>query len=175
MAKVVKVYDPTEVERQIHFYLREHQAPGLLRFLASLPYGAEAAFMRGVAQLWVQQNAGAADIDARVQQVIEAGGGLERSGKVAVRKPRGRAAQAQRVRLSQLPVHAPLQTAKWEPVYAPSAPAPMAESAVTPTLPQGAKAASDPAPPLQLPAGAAVEELTDQGLDLLDQMSSWAG
>lgn len=166
MARFIKVYDPTEVERQIHFYLREHQAPGLLRFLASLPHGAEAAFLRGVAQLWQLQNVSAADIDARVQQVIEAGGGFGHGGKVSVRKPRGRAAQEQRVRLRAL------QAAGSKPVYA--SPTPPAQAAA-PVVPEAALqiAAAPAATPL--PTSSATEELTDQGLDLLDQMSSFAG
>lgn len=171
MAKFVKVYDPHELERQVHFWLREHQAPGLLRFLASLPHGAEAAFLRGAAQLWVLQNAGAADIDARVQQVVEAGGGIGHGGRVAVRKPRGRAAQVQRVRLAALP--APLSGS--DLVYAPPSPQPAAPIASPTPAPAPAPAAVAAAPVAQpLPASSAQEELTDQGMDLLDQMSSFA-
>ena len=167
MAKFIKVYDPAEVERQIHFYLREHQAPGLLRFLASLPFGAEAAFLRGVAQTWVQQNASAADIDARVQQVIEAGGGLERGGKVAVRKPRGRAAQVQRVRLATL--SAPVSDR--DMVHVP--PSPPTAAPIASADPAPRQLATVPSAE-RLPMSSALEELTDQGLDLLDQMSSFA-
>lgn len=167
MAKFVKVYDPNELERQVHFWLREHQSPGLLRFLAALPHGAEAAFLRGVAQLWMLQNAGAADIDARVHQVIEAGGGLGHGGKVAVRKPRGRAAQVQRVRLATL--QAPVSGS--ELIYVPSSPQPAAPIA-SPAPAPAARASAPVAQPL--PTNSAHEELTDQGLDLLDQMSSFA-
>lgn len=167
MARFVKVYDPNELERQVHFWLREHQSPGLLRFLAALPHGAEAAFLRGVAQLWVLQNAGAPDIDARVQQVIEAGGGLGHGGKVAVRKPRGRAAQVQRVRLATLP--APVSGN--DLVYVPPSPQPAAPIASPAPAPATVAAAPVAQP---LPSSSAQEELTDQGMDLLDQMSSFA-
>lgn len=165
MAKFVKVYDPHELERQVHFWLREHQSPGLLRFLASLPHGAEAAFLRGAAQLWVLHNAGAADIDARVQQVVEAGGGIGHGGRVAVRKPRGRAAQVQRVRLATLP--APVSGS--DMVYMPPSPQPAVPIASPAPAPPAAAPVAQP-----LPTSSAQEELTDQGMDLLDQMSSFA-
>lgn len=75
MPKIVKVFSEDEVRRQVHFILQEHQAPGLLRFLSSLPYGAEGAWWRGVAALWLQEYAQAPDLEAKICAVMAAGGG----------------------------------------------------------------------------------------------------
>ena len=179
MGKLVKVFDPDERERQLHYWLREHQVPGLLRFLARLPYGAEAAFLRGVAQLWVLENGNAGDIDDRVNRAIDAGGGLERSNKVAVRKPRGRAAHVQRVRLDNTPtpVPPPAATATTSSMPPRSASVAAAEASRAPEAgsARGTAAwgqASNGAEPSS--SQTASDDLSATGLALLDEMSTWA-
>jgi hypothetical protein len=148
MSKLVKVFDPDETYRQIHFNLREEQAPGVLRFLASLPYGIEGAFWRGAAAQWIAQHQGASDIDAHLQDVISAGGGMESRGvktRVVTKKARGRAA----VKLKVAQPSPAFQPAR-KPVRSPSLQGqPTAASSAT-----GSAAAWPPAAPPNLPPDA---------------------
>lgn len=52
MPKIIRVYDPDEVERRIQFLIKDSDYPGLLKVLGSLPHGAESPLIRFVLYQW---------------------------------------------------------------------------------------------------------------------------
>lgn len=157
--KIVKVYSPDELERQVHFIVREHQSPGLLKFLAGLPYGTEGNWWRSVAMLWIHQNADCHDFDSRLAEALATTGSAP-------------GAPTPRKRRTSLK-NAPKDSAK---VFA-TAPAPLAPIVIHPQAAVQPPAAPQtpvfrPAETEQVPATS--DELNDKALALLDDFGSMA-
>lgn len=157
MPKIVKVYSPDELERQVHFIVREHQSPGLLKFLAELPFGTEGAWWRGVGMLWIQQHADSPGFQQRLAEALAATGveaGVPQSRKRRASVTRDRKASTARTSHTQKPS---------EQVAQP--PAVPAQSSIPQVL---------AAPAVGHITEPASDELNDQSLELLDLFGSMA-
>lgn len=167
MPKLVKVYSADELERQVHFFVREHQSPGLLKFLASLPFGTEGAWWRGVGMLWLQQHAEAPDFQQRVAEALAASG-IE----AGVPTPRKRRAPV--ARLPKMPT-AVTQRASQALPPVPPVPAQAtsrAERVSHEQIPVAVVSTESTQP--VAPAQPASDELDDRAIALLDQFGSMA-
>jgi hypothetical protein len=87
MAKFIRVDDPTETERRLHIQIKEADCPGLLGFLRTLPYGAEAPLIRAVLQQWFQAHAQAGTLDAALDSFAAGRSDLRRKSKGAPLQP----------------------------------------------------------------------------------------
>lgn len=154
MAKLIKVFDPSETQRRIGLVIQRDSCPGFLEFLAELPYGAETPLLRGILYQWYLAHQEAGDLDAAIEAAMNGPGGFIQSSGPS---PRRSAAPARRNR-STAPktVRAPRQIrvgqdnpAAQEAPATPSAPAVSAAPEATNTLvaapvPVGAAPASAP-------------------------------
>lgn len=157
MPKIVKVYSPDELERQVHFIVREHQSPGLLKFLAALPFGTEGAWWRGVGMLWIQQHAESPEFQQELAEVlaatgVEAGAPPPRKRRASVTLDRkAPAAGTRRTQKPSPPVAQP-------PVVTAQSPTPQVLAA----------------PAVDHVTATEPDELTDRSIELLDLFGSMA-
>lgn len=79
MAKLVRLFDPNEPERRINLVIQEDACPGLLEFLASMPYRTETPLLRGIIYQWFVMNRDAGTLDEAIQSALEGVGGLMKS------------------------------------------------------------------------------------------------
>lgn len=75
MAKLVKVFDPTETTRRLHLILEEDVCPGFLEFLATVPYRAESTLIRAIAYQWFLTHQAAGDLHGAVEEALSGLGG----------------------------------------------------------------------------------------------------
>jgi hypothetical protein len=75
MAKLVRLHDPGESERRVTTVLKHDQVPETLEFLATLPYGSENAFIRGLIHQWVLAHKDSPTLDDAVDAVLNGPGG----------------------------------------------------------------------------------------------------
>ncbi|MBG6083184.1 hypothetical protein [Rubrivivax gelatinosus] len=167
--------------KHISLVLRDHQAPGLVDFLYSLPNRYESAFIRGLVYQWVLENQDAKDLAERIEAVVNGPGGrmvvttaglLNAQPAPRQRRPRPadapRRAQTVMPGVAPTPAHAPSPLV--QPVAATLATPPVAAPAVmppavTPTPPSPALAATSA--PVEMPTPSA-EDLA--ALDHLGEM-----
>lgn len=88
MPRHQKIYDPDETERRMPLIVRETQCPGMLRFLAALPYRQETPLIRGVLYQWFLHHLEQGTLDAAVQAALSGPGGLQaETRRPALRSP----------------------------------------------------------------------------------------
>jgi hypothetical protein len=75
MARLVRVHDPDDGERRVTTVLKYDQIPETLEFLASLPYGAESPFIRGLLHQWVLKHKDSPTLDDEITAVLNGPGG----------------------------------------------------------------------------------------------------
>ena len=75
MAKLVRLHDPGDTDRRVTTVLKHDQVPEALEFLASLPYGTENAFIRGLIQQWVLAHKDSPTLDDEITAVLNGPGG----------------------------------------------------------------------------------------------------
>lgn len=76
MAKLIRVYDPDEKERRINLVLPEAVCPGLLEFMAEVPYGNDTPLIRGVFYQWFLKHRDAGTLDEALNEALSGPGGL---------------------------------------------------------------------------------------------------
>jgi hypothetical protein len=154
MAKLVRLHDPGDAERRVTTVLKHDQVPETLEFLATLPYGSENAFIRGLIHQWVLAHKDSPTLDDEIDAVLNGPGGRittptsPRSARALVREKRR--ASPRRLPAAPRPAIAPAPTAvSAQPApIAPTVPAP-------PDLPPADAPAAVPAP-VAAPAGASM-------------------
>lgn len=82
MARFLKMVDPDETYRRIGLEIRENNCPGLIEFLAMLPYGFESSVLRGVFYQWYLEHKEKGDLEQAVRTALTGLGG-----SYHVRKP----------------------------------------------------------------------------------------
>lgn len=70
MAKIIKVFDRKEVKRRIGLEFSEFNSPGLLEFMAHLPYGFESSVLRGIINQWFIEHKEKGDFEAAVLDAL---------------------------------------------------------------------------------------------------------
>ncbi|WP_432263293.1 hypothetical protein [Cupriavidus sp. TMH.W2] len=80
MAKLIRVFDPEETERRINLVIPEASCPGLLEFLAEMPYRTETPLIRGIVYQWFVTHRDAGTLDAAINKALEGSGGLIEAG-----------------------------------------------------------------------------------------------
>lgn len=75
MARIHKHHDPDQTRRAFTFIITEQNCPGLLHFLAELPFRAESALVRGVVYQWFRQHLENGTLDEAAQEVLAGPGG----------------------------------------------------------------------------------------------------
>ena len=94
MAKLVRLHDPGDAERRVTTVLKHGQVPETLEFLATLPYGSENAFIRGLIHQWVLAHKDSPTLDDEIVAVLNGPGGRittpasPRSARALVREKR---------------------------------------------------------------------------------------
>lgn len=97
MPKLIRVYDPDEPERRINLVIAEANCPGLLEFLAEMPYRTETPLIRGVLYQWYLKHRDAGTLGEAIQEALEGSGGLIEAApqdKQVRRGAKGRSAKA---------------------------------------------------------------------------------
>lgn len=94
MARIQKVHDPAETQRTINFIVKEDDCPGMLEFLAGVPYRMEGPFIHALVFQWLTQHAESNSLDAEFVKVVNGPGGVSPTKKaiklLQPRRPRGR-------------------------------------------------------------------------------------
>jgi hypothetical protein len=75
MAKFLKIFDPNETYRRIGLEIREDNCPGLIEFLALLPYGFESSVLRSGFYQWYLENKAKGDLEQAVRTALTGLGG----------------------------------------------------------------------------------------------------
>lgn len=119
MAKFVRVYDPDETERRITLIVSEDNCPGLLSFLAEMPYRTETPLIRGIFHQWFLHHSEAGTLDDAIRCALEGPGGLGSVAKPAEATKRVTPAKARRGRATRAPV--PASTGRGSPIARESA------------------------------------------------------
>ncbi|WP_425953091.1 hypothetical protein [Ralstonia pseudosolanacearum] len=80
MAKLIRVFDPEETERRINLVIPRAACPGLLEFLAEMPYRTETPLIRGIVSQWYIKHRDAGTLDEAINEALEGTGGLIEAG-----------------------------------------------------------------------------------------------
>lgn len=86
MAKLIRVYDPSETERKINLNIPEDICPGLLEFMSELPYGKDTPLIRGVFYQWYLQHNEAGTLDEALNEALSGPGGMIATGRQSRRE-----------------------------------------------------------------------------------------
>lgn len=70
MTKIIKVFDRNELKRRIGLEFTEFNSPGLLEFLAHLPYGFESSVLREIINQWFIEHKEKGDFEAAVMEAL---------------------------------------------------------------------------------------------------------
>lgn len=97
MAKLIRVYDPTETERKINLNIPEDVCPGLLEFMSELPYGKDTPLIRGVFYQWFLLHSEAGTLDEALNQALSGPGGMIATGRQSRREISAPPARKKRV------------------------------------------------------------------------------
>lgn len=76
MAKIIKVYDPSETKRRFAVDIQEDHCPGFLEFMTKLPYGNESALIRAVVYQWYATHQAKGTLEKAVLAALNGTGGL---------------------------------------------------------------------------------------------------
>ncbi|AET95230.1 hypothetical protein BSFA1_79620 (plasmid) [Burkholderia sp. SFA1] len=76
MSKLIRVFDALEAERRFNLVIREDGCPGLLEFLAEMPFRTETPLMRGIVYQWFIKHREAGTLDEAINEALEGPGGL---------------------------------------------------------------------------------------------------
>ncbi|MBK4737948.1 hypothetical protein [Noviherbaspirillum pedocola] len=75
MPRIIRQYDPNETARRVVVDIQEESCPGLLKFLAHLPYGHEASLLRAIIYQWFLAHQEHGDLEYAVKAFLEGPGG----------------------------------------------------------------------------------------------------
>lgn len=78
MAKILRVYDPSERSRRLPLIIYEDDCPGLLQFFSTLDYRTDTPLVRGVLYQWFLTHSNAGTLDAAVREALAGPGGINR-------------------------------------------------------------------------------------------------
>ena len=76
MARLIKVYDPTETKRRFAVDIQEDHCPGLLEIMTKVPYGHEAALIRAVIYQWCCAHQQKGTLEKAIVAALNGAGGL---------------------------------------------------------------------------------------------------
>jgi hypothetical protein len=76
MARIIKVYDPTETKRRFAVDIQEDHCPGLLEVMTKVPYGHEAALIRAVIYQWYTAHQQKGTLEKAMVAALTGVGGL---------------------------------------------------------------------------------------------------
>lgn len=77
MAKLIKVYDPSETKRRFAVDVQEDHCPGFLEFMTKLPFGHESALIRAVVYQWYTTHQGKGTLEKAALVALNGTGGLK--------------------------------------------------------------------------------------------------